>query len=101
MAQAAQLRAVWDLQHGQQDDARDDLLAAFILGRNVGSDPISISALVQDAIEAIVYSTVAENFGEFSPETLKQLVDGFDAAPARHTMAHCMMRKNWSSLTGW
>ena len=86
-AQAAQLRAVWDLQHGRQDDARDDLLAAFVLGRNAGSDGTSIGVLVQVAIEALDYSTVAQYFGEFSPETLRQLVDGFDAAPARQTLA--------------
>ena len=44
VCQAAQLRAVWDLQHGRQEDARDDLLAAFVLGRNVASDGILISA---------------------------------------------------------
>jgi hypothetical protein len=90
ISRTAQLRAVWDLQHGRQDDARDELLAAFVLGRNAGSDPILISALVQNAIEAIVCRTVAANFGEFSPETLKQLVEGFDAAPARRTMAACI-----------
>ncbi len=90
VARAAQVRVVWDLQHGRQDDARDDLLAAFVLGRNIASHPILIGALVQDAIESINYGTMAEHFGEFSPETLKQLVDGFDAAPARHTMADCM-----------
>jgi hypothetical protein len=90
VCRTAQLRAVWDLQHGRQEDARDDLLAAFVLGRNAGSDPILISALVQYAIEAINYGTVAQYFGEFSPETLKQLVEGFDAAPARRTMAACI-----------
>ena len=90
VCQIAQLRAVWDLQHGRQDDARDDLLAAFVLGRNVASDGILISALVQFAIEALDYGTIAEHFGEFSPETLKQLVAGFDAAPARHTVAACI-----------
>ena len=87
VARAAQLRAVWNLQHGRQEDARDDLLAAFVLGRNAGSDPILISALVQFAVEALDYDTVAQYFGEFPPETLKQLVDGFDAAPARRTIA--------------
>ena len=43
------------------------------------------------ATEAIIYATVAGNFGQFSPETLKQLVDGFDAAPARGTVAAAMM----------
>jgi hypothetical protein len=90
VAQTAQLRAVWDLQHNRQDDAREDMLAAFVLGRNAANDGLLISALVQNAMEAIVYSTVAQNFGEFSPETLKQLVDGFDAAPARHTISTCV-----------
>ena len=52
-----------------------------------------IGALVQFAIEAIDYATVAANFGQFSPETLKQLVDGFDAAPARGTVAAATIRK--------
>ena len=73
---------MWDLQHGNQTGARDDLLAAFVLARNVSRDGTLIGALVQYANEAIIYATVAGNFGQFSPETLKQLVDGFDAAPA-------------------
>jgi hypothetical protein len=87
IAQAAQLRAMWDLQQGNQAGARDDLLAAFVLARNVSRDGTLIGVLVQDANEAIVYATVAGNFCQFSPETLKQLLDGFDAAPAWGTMA--------------
>jgi hypothetical protein len=91
IAQTAQLRAMWDLQQGNQTAARDDLLAAFVLARNVSRDGILISALVQYADQAIVYSTVAGNFGRFSAETLKQLVDGFDAAPAQGTVAAAIM----------
>ena len=47
VCQTAQLRAVWALQHGRQEDARDELLAAFVLGRNAGSDGTSIGVLVQ------------------------------------------------------
>jgi len=46
---------------------------------------------VQQAVEAIEYCIVAENFGKFSPETLKQLEAGFDAAPARNTVATAIM----------
>lgn len=87
VAQAAQVRAVWDLQHNQQAEARDDLLAAFALSRNVSRDGALIGVLVQFANEAIIYSTIAQNFGQFSPEILKQLVDGFKAAPAQGTEA--------------
>jgi hypothetical protein len=33
---------------------------------------------------------VAENFNQLSPESLKQLADGFDTAPARGTVAACV-----------
>jgi hypothetical protein len=79
------------LQHGNQIGARDDLLAAFVLGRNASRDGTLIGALVQYACEAIVYGTMAENFGQLSPETLQQLVEGFDAAPVRGTMATAIM----------
>ena len=90
VCQTAQLRARWALQQGRQAEARGELLAAFVLGRNVGSDDLLVSAIVQSVIEALDYGTVAQHFGEFTPESLKQLVAGFDAAPPRHTMAACM-----------
>jgi hypothetical protein len=90
VCRTAQVRAVWALQQGRPDDARDDLLAAFVLGRNAANDGLLISALVQFAIEALDCGTVAQHFGEFPAETLRQLVEGFDAAPARHTMADCV-----------
>jgi hypothetical protein len=89
-AQEAQLRAVWDLQHGNQAGARDDLLASFVLARNVSLDRTLIGALVQQANEAIVFSTVAANFGQFSPETLQKLENGFEAAPPAGTVAAAM-----------
>ena len=64
VAQAAQLRVMWDLQHGNQTGARDDLLAAFVLGRNASRDGTLIGALVQDASEAIVYR---HRGGKFRP----------------------------------
>ncbi len=90
VAQAAQWRAVWALEHGRPEEARDDLLAAYVLGRNSARGDFLIGVLVQQMIEALDYGTVAQHFGEFPPETLKQLVDGFEAAPARRTMADCM-----------
>src|SRR6266699_2760432 len=53
VAQAARLRAPWDLQHGRQAEARDALLGAFVLGRNCSRDGTLISMLVQIAVETI------------------------------------------------
>src|SRR5437867_13197098 len=98
VAQVARLRALWDLQQGQPTDARNDLLATFALGRNCARDGVLISALVQIAVEDIVCSTVAENWHQFTPETLKQLADGFAAAPPRATMAACIPMEKTSFL---
>jgi hypothetical protein len=96
--QAARLRAMWALQQGRQADACEDLLAALALGRNASHDGVLISALVQFASENIVYSTIAENFNQFTPESLKQLADGFAAAPARGTIAACIPAEKASFL---
>jgi hypothetical protein len=90
VAQAARLRLLWNLQQGHQQEACDDLLAAFVLGRNLAQDGMFISTLVQIAIEAIILNGVAENFGHFSPEVLERLLKGLDAAPAHHTVAACI-----------
>jgi hypothetical protein len=87
VAVAMRLRVKWDLQHGRQADARDDLLATLAMARNVSRDGTLISVLVQIAMEAIICDSVAENFGKFSPDTLKQLAVGFVAAPPRTTVA--------------
>src|SRR5437773_60432 len=87
VAQAARLRAMWDLQHGNQTDARDDLLGALALARNCSRDGTLISVLVQIAMENIIFNAVAQHFHQFTPETLQQLVAGCDAAPARGTVA--------------
>jgi hypothetical protein len=84
---AARLRVVWELQQGRQAEARDDLLASLTLARNLPRDGTMISVLVQIAMEAIACNLVAENFGQFSPETLKELADGLEALPARGTVA--------------
>src|SRR5881397_982102 len=100
IAQAARLRAMWELQQGRPAEARDDLISAFALGRNSCRDGTLISALVQIAVENIVCSTVAENWHQFTPDMLKQLADGFAAAPTRGTMADCIPMEK-SSFPGW
>jgi len=91
--QAARLRTMWNLQQGNAVRARDDLLAALALGRNSSHDGTLIAVLVQIAMENILCCTLAENFHKFSAETLKQLADGFDAAPARGTVVSCIPKE--------
>jgi len=95
-AQTARLRAMCYLQNGRPEEARDDLLAAFILGRNVSKDRVLISTLVQFAIEAIVASSIAENFYQFPPETVDQLAAGLEAAPAQGLVADCIHAEDTS-----
>ncbi|HEV2393374.1 MAG TPA: hypothetical protein VG146_13560 [Verrucomicrobiae bacterium] len=87
VAVATKFRVMWELQHDRQSDARDDLLAAFAVARNASRDGTLISVLVQIASEAIDCTTIAENFGRFSPETFKELAEGLDAGPVRGTLA--------------
>lgn len=89
VAVTTRLRVMWHLQNGRQTEACDELLGTYTLARNVSRDGTLISTLVQMAMENIVFSSIAANYGHFSPENLKRLVDGIDAAPARGTVASC------------
>ena len=100
VAVATGLRVMWALQEGRQADARDDLLGAFVLARNVARDGTLIPTLVQQAAELIVSYDFAENFGRFSPETLAQVAQGFAAAPALHTVAECVPAER-AMIEGW
>jgi hypothetical protein len=101
LAQTARLRAMWDLQHDKEADARDDLLATFVLARQVSRDGFVISALVQIAMENIVCATIAENFNHFSPATLQELADGMAAAPERGKMAAAIGVAERQGFGGW
>jgi len=87
---ATRLRLAWDLQHGRQAEACDDLLAAITLARNLPRNGLLISVLVQGALESIASFMVAENFDHFSPQTLQQLAAGLEALPPRGTVAGCI-----------
>jgi hypothetical protein len=89
-AQVARLRVMWHLQHGRQEEARKDLVAAFVLGRRLSRDGVLISALVQIAIENIIGSIVAENFHRWEPATLSKLIEELEGSPARGTIAQCV-----------
>jgi hypothetical protein len=99
-AQAAVLRARWFVQQGRPGDAQPDLVAAFILGRNLSRDQVLISALVQIAIENIISGYLVQQWPEFSNEMIGSLLAAFDKAPPRGTMADCM-RTEKTAFYGW
>jgi len=101
VAQTACYRARWELQRNQPAEAVDDLAAAFVLGRNSGCDGSLIAVLVQEAIQNIVATTVAENFGEFPRDELGKLAVGMQTAPPEATMAAAMVMENNMHAVWW
>ena len=95
-AQTARLRAMWHLQTGKPEEARDDLLAVFTLARQVATDRVLISCMVQFAMENIVASVVAENFYQLPPEILGQVADGMEIAPREGLVADCIHTEDTS-----
>lgn len=87
LTQAAVLRAHAALDDNNFEKAASDLLAAFVTGRNLATDGILISSLVQFAIENIVNSYVAGHYYRFTPEQLDSLIAQMDAAPRRGLVA--------------
>ncbi len=86
----SEFQTMWDLQNGDEAEARDDLVADLTLGRNASTTRVLIAALVEMAVENVVCGRFAENFHQFSPETLGQIASGFEDAPPRGTVAECV-----------
>jgi hypothetical protein len=87
LVQVARFRAMAALDRNDFPTARDEMLAAYTLGRNLSRDGILISALVQIAVENIATSIVMENYYRLTAEQLNELVKGFDTALRRGTIA--------------
>lgn len=99
-AVVALLRARWAVQKGRPEAVRDDLLASFVLGRNVSRDGTLISALVQIAVERIILGYIVQQWPELPTDTIGSLLAGIDSAPGRRTMASCMETER-VALYGW
>lgn len=95
-AQTARLRLMWRLQNGKPEEAGDDLLATFVMARQLAADRVLISTLVQFAIENIVAAIIAESFYQLPSETLAQMAEGLAAAPAQGLIADCIHTEDTS-----
>jgi hypothetical protein len=100
VAQVAGLRARVHFAQGNQEAAREELLATMAMGRNVSRDGTLISVLVQIAVESIVISIIAENFYQIAPETLEVFAARLDSTPARGTVQSAMAVER-SSFYEW
>jgi hypothetical protein len=90
VAIAVRFRAKAFLAQGKENEAVEDLVAAFVLARQAPKDGTLIAVLVQFAAENILITTVAENFHAFSPQALKAIQAGIDGAPAGTPVARCI-----------
>jgi hypothetical protein len=100
VAQVACLRARVHLAAGNQEAAREELLATVVMGRNVATDQVLISCLVQIAIENIITSFIAESFYQFAPETLREFSRRLKAGPSRGLVQQSMIVER-SSFCDW
>jgi len=87
ISQVAAMRGVAALDANRFNDFRDDWAAAFVLGRNLSSDRILISCLVQIAMENLLSSAIAQNYYRLSADQLDEVIAIIDTAPKRGTIA--------------
>jgi hypothetical protein len=87
LALAARLRAGVALEEDNFQKALAEVSSAFVLGRQLTTDRILISCLVQFAIENILTLVPMENYYRLSADELDQLFGAFEAAPRRGTVA--------------
>lgn len=99
-SQAAVLRARWFIREGRPAAARDDLIAAFVLGRNVATDGVVISTLVQLAIEGIVTGDIVQQWPLIQPSMINELLLAFEKAPARSTVG-ASIKTERAMFYGW
>ena len=89
-ANAAVLRARVALAEGQQAQARDELLAVSVLGRNVAVGASLVGTMIQVAVDAKVLDFISAHFDELKPQTRAELAAALNGAPPRQTVADAM-----------
>ena len=90
IAQVAELRARVHLAGGNQEAAREELLATVAMAHNVSKDGTLISVMVQVAMEGLVASFIAENFYQFTPETLEVFAARLNSGPPHGSVQQSM-----------
>lgn len=97
---AARLRVRFHLEHNHQEQAVEDLSAAFLLARHTGSAPFLINVLVEYAMNKSTVTAVAENFHRFTPEALKELKHRLNVLPAGFSISDIIPTEK-DYMAGW
>jgi hypothetical protein len=84
---AAVLRARVALADGKQDQMRDELLAASVLGRHVAVDAVLVGVMIQYAVEGKILDFMDAHFDELKPAIRAEIVSGLKGLPHRFTVA--------------
>jgi hypothetical protein len=100
IAQVVGLRARIHFAEGKQEAAREELLATLAMAHNISKDGTLISVMVQVAMEGLVASFIAENFYQFTPETLEELASRLNAGPPHGSVQQSMAVEK-SSFYEW
>lgn len=100
IAQVVGLRARVHFAEGNEEAAREELLATIAMARHVSKDGTLISVLVQVAMESLVASFIAENFYQFTPETFEQFAVRLNSGPPHGSVQQSMAVEK-SSFYEW
>lgn len=100
MAQLAQLRFRWHLESGRPLEASREWGSTLHLARQLSTDGILISMLVQYAIENMLISTVAENWFRLDQGTLDRIEASIQSAPPPGRFVRCVETER-TSFRDW
>lgn len=100
LAAAGLLRARLAFAKGEVQAAIDDVLAVMRMARDCGRDPVTISMLVDVAIERAAGKLLAMNLAHLSPTQLEDLLQRYQSLPATQTAA-AAFRYESKLYAGW
>jgi hypothetical protein len=89
-AYAAVLRARVALTDREQEQAREELLAASAFGRNAAAGASLVGTMIQVAVDGKVLDFISTHFDELKPQTRAELATGLNGPPRRQTVADAM-----------
>lgn len=100
IARITRLRTRAHLSQGHEEAAVNELLSVFTLSGHLAESPILINILVHYAMDKIGATTIAENLGQFSDNSLTRLKAGLIEAPRGKRIAESIDTEK-RFMAGW